>query len=65
MVRSKPPLTREPGRRIEFLTYALRGGPGPCLAVSEGDSALLSRSCQTGGRVVPGRGAQFYGVTMG
>jgi hypothetical protein len=43
----------------------LREGPGPCLAVSEGDSALLSRSCQNGGRVVPGRGAQFYGVNMG
>jgi hypothetical protein len=54
----------EPGRRIELLTYALRGGPGPCLAASGDVSALLSRSYQIDRRVVPGRITQFYGMNM-
>ena len=55
----------EPGRRIELLTYALRGGPGPCLAVAGADTTLLNRSYQNGRRVIPGRSAQFYGMNMG
>jgi hypothetical protein len=47
----------EPGRRIELLTYALRGGLGLCLEDSGRASVLLTRSYQIGRNVVPAREA--------
>jgi len=55
----------EPGRRIELLTYALRGGPGPCLVGSGEVFRALNRSFQILLYVVPARVVHVYGMTMG
>jgi hypothetical protein len=55
----------EPGRRIELLTYALRGGPGTCLAVSGDDSTCLTRLYRFDFGIAITGGAQVYRTNTG